>query len=114
MFTYELSRRWESYGIASTTLCPGLTRTNQGEYFPLPLKILVPLFYALKETQTLEEGAAHLIKLAKKSNIEINGKYFEGGKKGLFETKSSEESYNNSVAKQLWEESEKLIGSKMF
>jgi hypothetical protein len=73
----------------------------------------VPLFYAFKETQTLEEGAAHLIKLAEKSNIEINGKYFEGDKKGLFEAKSSEESYNNSVAKQLWEESKKLIGSKM-
>lgn len=110
MFAYELSRRWKSYGIASVTLCPGLTHTNQGEYFPLPLKILVPLVYALKETQTPEEGAAHLIKLAEKSNGEINGKYFEGSKKGLFEAKSSEESYDNSIAKKLWEESEKLLG----
>ena len=109
LFTYELSRRWQSYGIAATTLCPGLTRTNQGEYFPLPLKILVPLIYAVKETQTSEEGAAHLINLAEKNNDEINGKYFEGGKKGLFEAKSSEESYNESTAKKLWEESEKLL-----
>ena len=110
MFTYELSRRWQSYDIASTTLCPGLTHTNQGEYFPLPLKILVPLIYALKETQTSEEGAAHLINLAEKNNDEINGKYFEGGKKGLFEAKSSEESYDKTIAKKLWEESEKLLG----
>jgi len=109
LFTYELSRRWQSYGIAATTLCPGLTHTNQGEYFPLLLKILVPLIYALKETQTSEEGAAHLINLAEKNNDEINGKYFEGGKKGLFEAKSSEESYNESTAKKLWEESEKLL-----
>ncbi|MBW9153468.1 SDR family NAD(P)-dependent oxidoreductase [Clostridium estertheticum] len=109
MFTYELSRRWKSYDIASTTLCPGLTHTNQGEYFPLPLKILVPLFYIFKETQTIEEGAAHLINLAEKSNNEINGKYFEGGKKGLFEANSSEESYDDSVAKKLWEESKKLL-----
>ena len=112
MFTYELSRRWQSYDIASTTLCPGLTHTNQGEYFPLPLKILVPLIYALKETQTSEEGASHLINLAEKSNNELNGKYFEGGKKGLFEAKSSEESYNESTAKKLWEESEKLLSKQ--
>ena len=109
LFTYELSRRWQSYGIAATTLCPGLTHTNQGENLPLLLKILVPLIYALKETQTSEEGAAHLINLAEKNNDEINGKYFEGGKKGLFEAKSSEESYNESTAKKLWEESEKLL-----
>ena len=110
MFAYELSRRWKDYDIASVNLCPGLTRTNQGEYFPLPLRILVPLIYALKETQTSEEGALHLIKLAEKSNSEINGKYFEGGKTGLFEAKSSEESYDNSSAKKLWEESERLLG----
>ena len=112
MFAYELSRRWKSYNIASATLCPGLTHTNQGEYFPLPLKMLVPLFYLFKETQTAEEGASHLIKLAEQSNIEINGKYFEGGKKGLFEAKSSEKSYDMCVAKKLWDESEKLLAKK--
>lgn len=112
MFTYELCRRWESYDIAATTLCPGLTRTSQGEYFPLPLKIFIPFFYMIKETQTAEEGAMHLIELAKKDNLEINGKYFEGGKNGLFEAKSSDESYDISVAKKLWEESEKLIGQQ--
>ena len=81
-------------------------------YFPLILKILVPLIYALKETQTPEQGASHLIKLAEKSNSEINAKYFEGGKKGLFEVKSSKESYENSVAKKLWEESERLLSNQ--
>lgn len=112
MFAYELSRRWEKHDIASTTLCPGLTRTSQGEYFPLPLKILVPLVYMMKKTQTPEEGAMHLIELAKKDNREINGKYFEGSKDGLFEVKSSDESYDISVSKKLWEESEKLVGEK--
>jgi NAD(P)-dependent dehydrogenase (short-subunit alcohol dehydrogenase family) len=112
IFTYELCRRWKSYDIAATTLCPGLTCTSQGEYFPLPLKVLIPLIYMMKKTQTSEEGAMHLIELAKKDNCEINGKYFEGDKKGLFEAKSSEESYDVSVAKKLWEESEKLIGQQ--
>ncbi len=40
LLTYELSRRWESYGIASTTLCPGLTRTNHTDTMPLPLNFL--------------------------------------------------------------------------
>jgi NAD(P)-dependent dehydrogenase (short-subunit alcohol dehydrogenase family) len=109
LFTYELSRRWKGYGIEAATLCPGLTRTNQGEYFPLPLKMLVPLVYMLKDTQTSEEGAMHLVELAKKENGEINGKYFEGDKKGLFEAKSSDESYDMAAAKKLWEESEKLL-----
>lgn len=110
LFTYELSRRWKGYGIAATTLCPGLTRTSQGEYFPLPLKMLIPLVYMLKDTQTPEEGAMHLVELAKKENGDINGKYFEGDKKGLFEAKSSDESYDMAAAKMLWEESEKLLG----
>lgn len=110
LFTYELSRRWKGYGIAAATLCPGLTRTNQGEYFPLPLKMLVPLVYMLKDTQTPEEGAMHLVELAKNENGEINGKYFEGDKKGLFEAKSSDESYDMAAAKKLWIESEKLLG----
>ncbi len=108
-FAYELSRRWEKYNIASTTLCPGLCRTNQGEYFPLLLKIFLPLIYKFKDPQTPREGAIHLVNLAIKNNIEISGKYFEGDKKGLFETKSSDESYDIAVAKKLWEASQKLI-----
>ncbi|WP_026881512.1 SDR family NAD(P)-dependent oxidoreductase [Clostridium akagii] len=109
IFAYELSRRWGKYNIASTTLCPGLCRTNQGEYFPWLLKVLLPLIYMLKDPQTPKEGAMHLINLSLKHNSEINGKYFEGDKKGLFEVKSSDESYDVSTGKKLWEESKKLI-----
>lgn len=109
IFTYELSRRWGKYNIASTTLCPGLCHTNQGEYFPLLLKILLPLIYMIKDPQTSKEGATHLVNLALKDNSDINGKYFEGDKKGLFEAKSSDESYDIGAGKKLWEESKRLI-----
>jgi len=111
LFTYELSRQWEMYGIASTTLCPGLTRTHHTDTLPLPLRMLVPLIYFIRrnETQTPEEGAAHLIQLARRDNEEINCKYFEGSKNGLLEAKSSKESYDLSEAKRLWEESIRLL-----
>ena len=109
IFSYELARRWQKYNIASTTLCPGLCRTNQGEYFPFVLKIFLPLIYKFKDPQTPKEGAIHLVNLAIKNNSEISGKYFEGDKKGLFEAKSSDESYDIGVAKKLWVESKKLI-----
>jgi NAD(P)-dependent dehydrogenase (short-subunit alcohol dehydrogenase family) len=109
MFTYELARKWEAYNIAATTLCPGLTHTNQGDAFPKLIQMLIPLQYMLRGAQLPEEGGKHLIDLALKRNNEVNGKYFEGSKKGLFEAKSSEESYNITDAKKLWDESEKLI-----
>lgn len=107
LFTYELSRRWECYGIALTTLCPGLTRTNHTDTMPLPLRMLVPMIYFIrkKETQTPDEGAAHLIHLAEKSNSEVNCKYFEGSKNGLLKTESSKESYDLSEARKLWDAS---------
>lgn len=115
LFTYELSRRWESYGIASTTLCPGLTRTNHTDTMPLPLRILVPLIYFMrkKETQTPNEGAAHLIHLAERPNSAINCKYFEGSKSGLLEIDSSKESYDSSEAKKLWNASLDLLNLKV-
>lgn len=115
LFTYELSKRWRSYEIASTTLCPGLTRTNHTDTMPLPLRILVPLIYFMrkKETQTPDEGASHLIHLAERPNPAINCKYFEGSKSGLLETKSSKESYDSSEAKKLWNASLDLLDLKV-
>lgn len=115
LFTYELSRRWEPYGIASVTLCPGLTRTNHTDTMPLPLRMLVPLIYFMrkKETQTPDEGAAHLIHLAERSNKEINCKYFEGSKSGLTEAKSSKESYDLPEAQMLWNASLGLLNLKL-
>ena len=111
LFSYELSRRWSTYEIAAVTLCPGLTHTHHTDTLPLPLRMLVPLVYFMRknETQTPEEGASHLIHLAEKKNDEINCKYFEGSKKGLLEAKSSEESYDLSQARKLWEESIRLL-----
>ena len=115
LFTYELSKRWESYGIAPATLCPGLTRTNHTDTMPLPLRMLVPLIYFMrkKETQTPDEGAAHLIHLAERPNSAINCKYFEGSKSGLLETESSKESYDSSEAKKLWDASLDLLDLKV-
>jgi len=111
IFTYEIARRWAKSGISACTLCPGLTKTNIVKNLPLFIKFFTTLRYIMPDTQTPEQAAEHLLKLAYEPKVEkINGKYFEGSKKGLFEARSSEESYNIETAQRLWNVSENLLG----
>lgn len=115
IFTYELARRWAKSGIAACTLCPGLTRTNLVKNMGLPVRFFMSLRYLMPDTQTPEQAAEHLLKLATEPQIEkINGKYFEGAKKGLFEARSSSASYDITTARRLWEVSEKLLGEHFY
>lgn len=107
IFTYELARRWEGHGIYACTICPGSTRTN----FFSSLPWYARKNFNVKDAQTPEEAAEHFISLADKTSYkEINGKYFEADKNALREANSSEESYNEDLAKRLWEVSEELVG----
>lgn len=108
ILAYELSRRWQNSGIEVCTVCPGLTKTNLVHHLPWYIRLFMAVRFALSNAQEPREGAAHLIKLANMTGV--NGKYYEGGREGLFKAVSTEESYNRETASRLWAVSEELVG----
>ena len=108
IFTYELARRWQDKGIEVSTVCPGLTKTNLTGHLPWFARAYMALRFRLQATQTPEEGAGHLIRIARMHNT--GGKYYEGGKGYPREARSSGASYDLSTAKKLWAISEQLAG----
>ncbi len=111
IFTYELSRRWKKSGIEACTVCPGLSRTNLVSHLSWYVRAYMAVRFCVARAQTAEKGAGHLIELAL-TDKNINGKYFEGSKKGLKEASSSDESYDLNLAEKLWAASEELVGRK--
>ena len=111
LFTYEIARRWEKYGISSCTLCPGTTRTGLFCNFPWRARLHFYFRSLRKKAQTPEEAARHLLNLASQTSYQnINARYFEGSRNLLQEVSSSPESYNQDTAVRLWEISEELVG----
>ena len=105
LFTYELDRRLTDSGISVNALHPGnvatnIFRTNFSIFGPL-LKKIMGLF-----SLTPEEGAQTSIYLASSREVEgVSGKYFIKQEPSL----SSPLSNELGLAKELWEQSERLI-----
>ena len=104
--TYELARRLKGTGVTVNCLHPGAVATNLVEKdpnYPSLLKFLYKLFKPFLKSP--EKGAETSIYLASSPEVEgVTGKYFVDKK----ESKSSKESYDESVSKRLWEVSAKL------
>jgi NAD(P)-dependent dehydrogenase (short-subunit alcohol dehydrogenase family) len=105
MFTYELSRRLEGTGVVANCLHPGAVRTNIQKGLPWHLNWMVSmvrLFFL-----SPEKGAEASIYIATSPELEgVSGKYFNGMK----ESRSSPESFDETIAEQLWEKSAELCG----
>jgi NAD(P)-dependent dehydrogenase (short-subunit alcohol dehydrogenase family) len=105
LFTYELARRLQGTGVTANCLHPGVVGTKLlADYMGVPVA-----GGALARTfgSSPEEGAATSIYLATAPELEkVSGKYFEGRR----ERRSSRESYDEAVARRLWEVSERLTG----
>ena len=105
LFTYELDRRLTDSGISVNALHPGnvatnIFRTNFSIFGPLLKKIM--MLFSL----TPEEGAQTSIYLAPSQEVEgVSGKYFVKQEPSL----SSPLSNEPGLAKELWEQSERLI-----
>ncbi len=105
LFTYELARRLEGTGVTANCLHPGTVATN------IWGNALGPVSFLGKITRLFlsspEEGARTQIRLASSPELEtVNGEYFEPkGKK-----KSSTESYDQILAKGLWDSSAAMVG----
>lgn len=106
LFTYELARRLEGTGVTANCLHPGAVATSYTEKDPDASPFLL-FFQKLSKPffMSPEKGAATSIYLASSPEVEgVTGKYFE--KKTAVE--SSPESYDEAVAKRLWDVSVEL------
>ena len=97
LFTYELARRLEGTGVTVNAVHPGFVNTNFQRAAGLNMR--GPL--------TPEEGADTQIWLAMSQEVEgITGKYFVR----RHDTRSSDVSYDQAIARRLWEVSADMVG----
>lgn len=111
LFTYELARRIRSTGLTVNALSPGPTRTRFGDnlqgfprLFPLMMKNLPFLFVPPSV------GARTSVFLASSPDVAgVSGRFFLRGREIL----SKPISYDEGVARRLWEVSEKLTSATL-
>ncbi len=105
LFTYELARRLRGSGVTANALHPGAVATRLlADYMRVPLARV-----ALARTfgASPEQGADTVVYLASAPDVAVTtGKYFTNRQ----ETRSSPASYDEQVARHLWEVSAELTG----
>ena len=106
LFTYELARRLKGTHVTANALHPGQVGTD---IFKTDFSILGGPFKWLMERISLtpEQGADNTVYLATSPDVEgISGKYFVKREA----VSSSSLSYDEELARRLWEKSEKVTG----
>jgi NAD(P)-dependent dehydrogenase (short-subunit alcohol dehydrogenase family) len=97
LFSYELARRLEGTRVTVNAVHPGFVNTNFQRAAGLNMR--GPL--------TPEEGADTQLWLATSNEVEgVSGKYFVRRR----DTRSSAVSYDEAVARRLWDVSAKMVG----
>jgi len=104
LFTYELARRLQGTNVTANCLHPGFVASNfagnNGWFVRLGMRFMVGRI-------SVEDGAKCSIYLASSPDVQgVSGKYFNYD---LKETRSSGESYDEPLAKRLWDVSEQLV-----
>ncbi len=104
LFTYELARRLKSTAVTVNALHPGVIASSFGQTGSGVLKFLFQIGRPLMSTP--EKGARTVIYLATSPDVEHKtGLYFKNKK----ELKSSQLSYNQSLAQRLYQESAEQV-----
>ena len=104
IFTYELARRVEGWGITANVLHPGLVITNMGKNNGLIARLFQPLYLKWRGIP-VEEGARTVVYLASSPEVEgVTGKYFFQEKA----IKSDPATYDEGAWKRLWDVSEQM------
>ena len=106
LFTYELARRLQDTGLTANCLHPGFVATNIGQNGVGSVgRSIVKLIFSRLGISP-EEGAKTSIYLASSPEIEgVTGKYFVKS----IPVRSAPISYDETLQRQLWEESAKLV-----
>ncbi len=106
LFTYELARRLQGAGVTANCLHPGFVATNIGQNGVGSVgRSIVKLIFSRLGISP-EEGAKTSIYLASSPEIEgVTGKYFVKS----IPVRSAPISYDETLQRQLWEESAKLV-----
>ena len=106
LFTYELARRLQGTGVTANCLHPGFVATNIGQSGVGRVgRSIVKLIFSSLGIRP-EEGAKTSIYLASSPDIEgVTGKYFVKS----IPVRSAPISYDESLQRELWEESAKLV-----
>lgn len=107
LFVYELSRRLKNTKVTANSLHPGLVATNIIDNDPDSSLIKRILYKSISPfLKTPEEGAETVIYLASSPEVtNVTGGYFIDKKC----VQSSQLSYNEELAAQLWNTSEQMI-----
>ncbi|MHA1924434.1 MAG: SDR family oxidoreductase [Candidatus Thorarchaeota archaeon] len=106
MYTYELARRLDGTGVTANVVLPGFVATNLGANMGgLRNKIMFKLVRPFQINA--QKGAETSIYAATSPELEgVTGRCFAKSQ----EKQSSEDSYNESVQKRLWDVAENLLG----
>jgi len=103
ILTYEFARRFDGNGVTINCLHPGYVRTNMIRNFRKFVKYFFPFISLF--VRSPKRGAKTPIYCASSPDIEgISGKYFKKRK----EKKSVKASYDEELAKELWDVSVEL------
>jgi len=105
LFTYELARRLDSNQITANCLHPGFVASGFGKNNGILAKLIMPLLHLFARNE--EKGAETVTYLATSPAVEgITGKYYFD----RHPRKSTEVSYNKSLAQKLWQISQEMTG----
>jgi retinol dehydrogenase-14 len=105
LFTYELARRLRGTGVTATVLHPGIVRTGFGAEDPGRIQRVITPFMGLLKSP--EQGAATPVHLASAPEVEgVTGQFFANRKP----RRSAKRSYDQALARRLWEVSAELVG----
>lgn len=103
LFTYEFAKRFGGNGVTINCLHPGYIRTNMIRNFRKFVKYFFPLISLFVKSP--KRGAKTSIYCASSPNLEgVSGKYFKKRK----EAKTVRASYDEELAKKLWDLSVEL------
>lgn len=106
LFSYELARRLQGTGVTANVLHPGVVSTAFGAEDPGTVqRLFLPVMRPFMKTPA--RGADTSIYVASAPELEqATGCYFSNRKV----RKSSQQSYDNAVARRLWQLSANLVG----